>query len=189
LPERPTIPAEIARAILVESGHRCAVCGASCPLERAHIIPWHKSKEHRAEDLICLCASCHERADLEKWGEKTLRQHKQKPWVMRQFNNADGAPAGDLELMREKVGYRRLLVTKWREMVEEVASQSDESDRSVTEILERHRDFYSLRPHLSQKTISELCDSRTYIVGNTIATPLSYIIDDIAKVEKKWDLV
>ncbi len=186
MPDRPPIPTEIARAILVESGHRCAVCGASCPLERAHIIPWHQSKEHRAEDLICLCASCHERADLEKWGEKALRQYKHKPWVMRQFNIADGAPVSDLELMREKVVYRRLLVAKWREMVEEVAR---ESDRPVTEILERHRDFYSLRPHLSQKTIGEICDSRTYIVGHTIATPLSYIIDDIAEVEKKWELV
>jgi type I restriction enzyme R subunit len=85
MPNRPSIPAEIEREILVESGHRCAVCGASCPLERAHIIPWHKSKEHKAEDLICLCASCHERADLEKWGEKILREYKWKPWVLRQF--------------------------------------------------------------------------------------------------------
>lgn len=81
---RPAIPADIERAILIESGHRCAVCGDACPLERAHIIPWHKSREHKAVDLICLCASCHERADLEKWGEKTLREYKKNPWVMRQ---------------------------------------------------------------------------------------------------------
>jgi formylglycine-generating enzyme required for sulfatase activity len=87
MPDRPSIPAEITRQILVESGHRCAVCGANCPLERAHIIPWHKSKEHKAEDLICLCASCHERADLEKWGEKTLREYKQRPWVVRQYKS------------------------------------------------------------------------------------------------------
>jgi hypothetical protein len=85
MPERPSIPAEIQRQILVESGHRCAVCGAGCPLERAHIIPWHRSKEHKAEDLICLCASCHERADQEGWGEKTLREYKQRPWVMRNY--------------------------------------------------------------------------------------------------------
>jgi hypothetical protein len=89
---RPAIPAEIAREILIESGHRCAVCGAGCPLERAHIIPWHKSREHKAEDLICLCANCHERADKEKWGEKTLRKYKQRPWVMRQYEKADDTP-------------------------------------------------------------------------------------------------
>ena len=84
MPNRPNIPAEIERQILIESGHRCAVCGASCPLERAHIVPWHKSKVHKAEDLICLCANCHERADQEKWGEKTLREYKCRPWVLRQ---------------------------------------------------------------------------------------------------------
>jgi repressor LexA len=85
LPARSRVPAEITRQILIESGHRCAVCGAGCPLERAHIIPWHKSKTHKAADLICLCANCHERADQEGWGEKTLREYKQRPWVGRQY--------------------------------------------------------------------------------------------------------
>jgi len=89
---RPAIPAEIEREILIESGHRCAVCGASIPLERAHIIPWHKSREHKAEDLICLCASCHERADKEDWGEKILREYKRRPWVIRQYEKADDIP-------------------------------------------------------------------------------------------------
>ncbi|MBN1491551.1 MAG: HNH endonuclease, partial [Phycisphaerae bacterium] len=81
--KRPAIPAEIQRQVLTEAGHRCAVCGESCPLERAHIIPWHKSKQHRAEDLICLCANCHQRADTEGWGEKTLRRWKENPWALR----------------------------------------------------------------------------------------------------------
>ena len=89
MPDRPSIPAEIARKILIESGHRCAVCGTPCPLERAHIVAWHKSGEHKVEDLICLCANCHQRADLEEWGEKTLREYKRKPWVLRQCQNMD----------------------------------------------------------------------------------------------------
>src|SRR5688572_8339806 len=84
---RPAVNAEITRALLLESGHRCAVCGAGCPLQKAHIIPWHKSKQHRIEDLICLCASCHARADTEHWGEKALREYKKKPWIMRQGSN------------------------------------------------------------------------------------------------------
>jgi len=92
MPSRPSIPAEITREILIESGHRCAVCGTPCPLERAHIIPWHKSKEHKAEDLICLCANCHQRADHEGWGERTLREYKRRPWVMRQRENTDSRP-------------------------------------------------------------------------------------------------
>lgn len=83
---RPSIPAEIERQILIECGHRCAVCGTPAPLERAHIIPWRKTKEHKAEDLICLCANCHGRADQEKWGQKTLQEYKDRPWVMRQHD-------------------------------------------------------------------------------------------------------
>jgi len=80
---RTLIPTEIKREILVECGERCAVCGDPLPLELAHIIPWHKSGEHKTEDLICLCANCHERADKENWGEKTLREFKRNPWVIR----------------------------------------------------------------------------------------------------------
>ena len=83
MPDRPRIPADIERQILVESGHRCAVCGTPIPLERAHIIPWHQTKEHKLDDLVCLCANCHGRADKERWGEKTLRMYKERPWIFR----------------------------------------------------------------------------------------------------------
>lgn len=76
MPNRPVIPAATKKAILIESGHRCAVCGEGCPLERAHIIPWRSSKDHAQENLICLCANCHERADREEWGEITLKEYK-----------------------------------------------------------------------------------------------------------------
>ena len=80
---RPAIPSALTRKILVESGHRCAVCGMPSPLEKAHIIPWRESKQHVADDLICLCANCHHRADTERWGQATLREYKLNPWVLR----------------------------------------------------------------------------------------------------------
>lgn len=82
---RPDIPAETRRLVLMESGHRCAVCGDTCPLERAHIVPWSSTRDHSLENLICLCASCHQRADSEQWGEKVLQAYKSKPWVLRRF--------------------------------------------------------------------------------------------------------
>ncbi len=80
---RPKIPAGVEREVLTEAGHRCAVCGDPCPLERAHIVPWCKTKDHSVGNLVCLCANCHQRADFEKWGEKTLRRYKENPWVTR----------------------------------------------------------------------------------------------------------
>ena len=87
MPSRPRIPAEIEREVLVECGHRCAVCGTPSPLELAHIIPWCKSREHKAENLICLCPTCHTLADKEKWSEKQLREYKRNPWVNRHYQN------------------------------------------------------------------------------------------------------
>src|SRR5688572_20162759 len=86
---RPAIPAKIKREILIECGHRCAVCGTPFPLEFAHIIPWRKSKEHKVEDLICLCAGCHERADHENWGELVLYEYKQNPRVNTMHSNTN----------------------------------------------------------------------------------------------------
>jgi len=82
--KRTPISAEISRTILIESGHRCSVCGVPCPLERAHIVAWRKTRDHSLENLLCLCANCHERADKENWGEKALREYKIRPWVLRQ---------------------------------------------------------------------------------------------------------
>jgi type I restriction enzyme, R subunit len=87
LPGRPSIPQEVVNAILIEAGHRCAVCGTPCPLEKAHIVPWCRRRSHEQENLICLCANCHQRADHEQWGEKILQEYKQNPWVMRQNNS------------------------------------------------------------------------------------------------------
>jgi len=80
---RPTIPAETRRTLMVECGHRCSVCGEPVALEKAHIIPWHRSQEHRLVNLLVMCAVCHTRSEDEGWGEKTLREYKQQPWVAR----------------------------------------------------------------------------------------------------------
>src|SRR5262245_58706559 len=98
MPNRPPISAAIEREILLECGHRCAVCGDPLPLERAHIIPWHKSKQHKAEDLICLCANCHERADHGNWGEQALREYKENPWVLRRYRMEDGVGEPNTQL-------------------------------------------------------------------------------------------
>lgn len=101
MPEkRPAIPAEIKRQVLIESGHMCAVCGTPLPLELAHIIPWHKSKDHTAENLICLCANCHARADKEGWDTKTFRDYKQRPRVARNYQYISSPePKAEVELI------------------------------------------------------------------------------------------
>ncbi len=78
---RPAVPSETIRLVKLEAGHRCAACGETNSLEIAHIRSWARSRNHSPENLICLCANCHTRADKEKWGEKGLRWYKEHPWV------------------------------------------------------------------------------------------------------------
>ncbi|MCJ7458650.1 MAG: caspase family protein [candidate division Zixibacteria bacterium] len=113
---RPSIPEEIKRKILLECGHRCAVDGTPLPLELAHIIPWRKSKQHKPEDLICLCANCHERADSEGWSEKVLREYKLKPWVHRHPNPG---PTLRIELTIE---VEHLDENSWRSLMDRIAN-------------------------------------------------------------------
>lgn len=80
---RPKIPKEVARALFVQAGHRCACCGTAFPLERAHIVPWRHSRDHSTANLICLCANCHEMADRD-WDHATFLEYKSRPWVDRQ---------------------------------------------------------------------------------------------------------
>lgn len=62
MPEtRPTIPASLERDLMIESGYRCALCGAVDPLEIEHIEDYATVKEHVFVNMIVLCANCHRR--------------------------------------------------------------------------------------------------------------------------------
>lgn len=80
---RPAIPVAIRREVLHESCHRCAVCGFGLSIELAHIIPWRKTQDHSVENLIALCATCHEMADKQKWNSKDFEVYKKEPWALR----------------------------------------------------------------------------------------------------------
>ena len=75
--ERPPIPSELKRRILVEAGHRCAIPTCRHPTtEIAHIEPWSKVREHKYENLIALCPNCHTRAERKEIDHKSLRIYK-----------------------------------------------------------------------------------------------------------------
>jgi hypothetical protein len=77
--DRPNIPAETVRAVLVEAGHRCAIptCRATTT-EIAHIEPWAKSHDNSFANLIALCPNCHTRFDQKKEIDtKSIRIYKQ----------------------------------------------------------------------------------------------------------------
>lgn len=77
--DRPTIPSDLKRKILVEAGHRCVIPTCRFPTtEIAHIEPWKRAKEHKYENLIALCPNCHARADKGEIDAKSLKIYKAK---------------------------------------------------------------------------------------------------------------
>jgi hypothetical protein len=90
--DRPAIPADVIRAVLVEAGHRCAIptCRATTT-EIAHIEAWAKSQDSSFGNLIALCPNCHTRYDQKKDIDgKAMRTYKQNLAIL---NNR----YGDLE--------------------------------------------------------------------------------------------
>lgn len=95
------------------------------------------------------------------------------------------------EKRKKDIEYKRSLIVKWRNMVNEIIREKDEDENNIKAIvyLERHKDYYSLKPHLSKETFYELCRARSFKVGSTISPPLRFILNDIAELEKKWKLI
>ena len=75
--DRPAIPAELRRRVLVEAGHKCAIPACRyIEVDVHHIIPWEQCKKHEYENLIALCPNCHRRAEKGEIDRKALRLYK-----------------------------------------------------------------------------------------------------------------
>lgn len=108
-----------------------------------------------------------------------------------------------VEKRRSKLAYRRELVTSWRKMVLEVTRTYENrqtEDVSFTELLERREAHFSLKPHLPSKTLDALKAEKDkkevdVVIGVrkvTLNPPdrlLGLLTDDIAQVEREWELV
>jgi hypothetical protein len=89
--QRPPIPQQLRRDVLVEASHRCAICG-STPIEIAHIDPWSKVKEHKFENLIALCPNCHTLHHKGEIDRLSLLQYKRQLWISTRPLNAPAPP-------------------------------------------------------------------------------------------------
>ncbi len=75
--DRPAIPMEIQRAVLLEAGHRCAIPTCRHPrVEIHHIIPWAICRKHEYHNLIALCPNCHTQVHDGEIDRKSLSRYK-----------------------------------------------------------------------------------------------------------------
>jgi len=78
--DRPPLPRELERDVLMEAGHRCAIptCKQT-PVLIAHIEPYRDVKRHSFDNLIALCYNCHARYDVGKEiDRKSMKLYKAK---------------------------------------------------------------------------------------------------------------
>ena len=72
------IPEPLRREVLVEAGHRCAI--PTChqhPVDVHHIVPQSEGGPTSFENLIALCANCHNRYHRTKEiDRKSMQQYK-----------------------------------------------------------------------------------------------------------------
>lgn len=94
------IPSQVAEKVLAECGNRCAACGAPTSQETAQFLFWGTGKEKKAENLVSLCANCHDRVHQEHWSERVLREYKISPWVMRTVQTWHGHAMQRFELLQ-----------------------------------------------------------------------------------------
>ncbi|PIU56054.1 MAG: hypothetical protein COS87_03310 [Chloroflexi bacterium CG07_land_8_20_14_0_80_45_17] len=84
-----------------------------------------------------------------------------------------------IEKRRQKINYRRQLIKEWREEIDFDLSS-----------FENKALYSSLRPHLSKETINAIEGNEITIrMGRKGDVIKGLLLDDIAKIEKEWDLI
>jgi len=100
--DRPAIPSELRRAVLVEAGHRCAIprCGHT-DIDVHHIVPWETCRKHEYDNLIALCPICHRRAHKGEIDRKSLREYKSLLIAAFRLPGASGFSSPIVEIKRQ----------------------------------------------------------------------------------------
>lgn len=137
--QRPDIPAELKRSVLVESGHRCAIQTCKNPdIDIHHIIPWEKCKEHNFENLIALCPNCHRRAHNGEIDTKSLLLYKARLVSVESANMTESkaAPMSKSEWESVKIDVEEKLGIKFSVQIDYPQFYSNNNDlQSLNAIL------------------------------------------------------
>jgi hypothetical protein len=148
---RPTIPTDLKRQVLIESGHRCAIpqCRHSANVDVHHIIPWSECKKHDFDNLIALCPNCHRQVHDGKIDRKSLLKYKSN---LRNFGQVNTISASE-NLMLDRKTFERLKKVIPPSLFQRF-KLSAFGDHKTMEILQPLYDFVNL------------CDDPTFVFKN-----------------------
>jgi hypothetical protein len=104
-----------------------------------------------------------------------------------------------IEKRKQKLAYRRELVASWRKMIADAPGQLGTKIADTNELLaffEGQQNYYSLRAHLTTDTRARLKQSILHMVLTppSVGMPptnqlLRLLSDEVARIEKEWELV
>jgi hypothetical protein len=95
--------------------------------------------------------------------------------------------AWGIEKRKQKLVYRRELISKWRAMLQEIAQEK--GDNASTRLrLERHRDFYSFLPHLRSGDAALINEHIVNKFSPEISPLITHLVDEVERIEREWDL-
>ncbi|MHA6262760.1 HNH endonuclease signature motif containing protein [Arenibacterium sp. CAU 1754] len=72
------VPEQLKRQLLQEAGYRCSVptCRGTSALQLEHIKDWAKVQAHDFDNMIVLCATCHQRVTSKEIHKDAIRSYK-----------------------------------------------------------------------------------------------------------------
>ncbi len=92
----------------------------------------------------------------------------------------------------QRQAYQRDLIRSWRFMISQVATACPAetfTDAQVSGAIQRHPDFQTLKPHLSQETDSQLVKTTHFFYGAKLQSVLMILENDVDRIEREWRLV
>ena len=113
-------PVAVRRELLVESGHRCAVCGTVDPLHYHHMIEFAKVGHYDPTHMLVVCGNCHGRCTAGTIDYKSQRKYKEVPWIRQQGDSDDRSahgPVMDADSMRFSWNDLRDIITAFHDVV------------------------------------------------------------------------
>jgi hypothetical protein len=113
-------PVAVRRELLVESGHRCAVCGIVDPLHYHHMIEFAKVGHYDPVHMLVVCGNCHGRCTARTIDYRSQREYKKRPWIRQQGGADDRAGRGpiiDAHSMRFSWDDLREIITAFHDVV------------------------------------------------------------------------
>jgi len=93
-----------------------------------------------------------------------------------------------LEQASVNKAHKREQIQRWRALVIELHRESG-GDLGVGSMIEKHPDFLSLEPHLTEQARHAIYSKNIVIVDDqTLANPLEVIKNEISRIEGSWGL-